>query len=54
MAVEAELSHIQEVSTQQRKRIAEIINRLMKDLREFSTIVGNKEIKLVGKREVRD
>uniref|UniRef100_A0A3B3CGK3 Kinesin-like protein n=1 Tax=Oryzias melastigma TaxID=30732 RepID=A0A3B3CGK3_ORYME len=46
MAVEAELSHIQEVSTQQRKRIAEIINRLMKDLREFSTIVGNKEIKL--------
>ncbi|RVE73405.1 hypothetical protein OJAV_G00045980 [Oryzias javanicus] len=46
MAVEAELSHIQEVSTQQRKRITEIINRLMKDLREFSTIVGNKEIKL--------
>uniref|UniRef100_A0A8C8E3L4 Kinesin-like protein n=1 Tax=Oryzias sinensis TaxID=183150 RepID=A0A8C8E3L4_9TELE len=46
MAVEAELSHIQEVSSQQRKRITEIINGLMKDLREFSTIVGNKEIKL--------
>uniref|UniRef100_A0A3P9MGL8 Kinesin-like protein n=1 Tax=Oryzias latipes TaxID=8090 RepID=A0A3P9MGL8_ORYLA len=46
MAVEAELSHIQEVSSQQRKRIIEIINGLMKDLREFSTIVGNKEIKL--------
>uniref|UniRef100_A0A8C8E337 Kinesin-like protein n=1 Tax=Oryzias sinensis TaxID=183150 RepID=A0A8C8E337_9TELE len=44
MAVEAELSHIQEVSSQQRKRITEIINGLMKDLREFSTIVGNKEI----------
>lgn len=54
MAVESELSHIQEVSSQQRKRIIEIINGLMKDLREFSTIVGNKEIKLVSEREARN
>ncbi|XP_039972145.1 kinesin heavy chain [Xiphias gladius] len=46
MALEAELSHIQEVSSHQRKRIAEILNGLMRDLSEFSTIVGNKDIKL--------
>uniref|UniRef100_A0A8D3AMN9 Kinesin-like protein n=1 Tax=Scophthalmus maximus TaxID=52904 RepID=A0A8D3AMN9_SCOMX len=42
----AELSRIQEVSSHQRKRIAEILNGLMRDLSEFSTIVGNKDIKL--------
>ncbi|XP_034442764.1 kinesin heavy chain isoform X3 [Hippoglossus hippoglossus] len=46
MALEAELSRIQEVSSHQRKRIAEILNGLMKDLSDFSTIVGNKDIKL--------
>ncbi|XP_053266670.1 kinesin heavy chain isoform X2 [Pleuronectes platessa] len=46
VASEAELSRIQEVSSHQRKRIAEILNGLMKDLSEFSTIVGNKDIKL--------
>ncbi|XP_067361656.1 kinesin heavy chain isoform X1 [Channa argus] len=46
MALEAELSRIQEVSSHQRKRIAEILNGLMRDLREFSAIVGNKDIKL--------
>uniref|UniRef100_A0A3P8VQX9 Kinesin-like protein n=1 Tax=Cynoglossus semilaevis TaxID=244447 RepID=A0A3P8VQX9_CYNSE len=46
MALEAELSRIQEVSGHQRKRIAEILNGLMRDLSEFSAIVGNKEIKL--------
>ncbi|XP_037535745.1 kinesin heavy chain [Nematolebias whitei] len=46
MALEAELSRIQEVSSHQRKRIAEVLNGLMRDLREFSTIVGNREIKL--------
>ncbi|XP_062271522.1 kinesin heavy chain [Scomber scombrus] len=46
MALEAELSRIQEVSSRQRKRIAEILNGLMKDLSEFSTIVGNRDIKL--------
>ncbi|KAM4582314.1 kinesin heavy chain isoform 1-T1 [Fundulus diaphanus] len=45
-ALEAELSRIQEVSSHQRKRIAEVLNGLMRDLREFSTIVGNREIKL--------
>uniref|UniRef100_A0A665TAU6 Kinesin-like protein n=1 Tax=Echeneis naucrates TaxID=173247 RepID=A0A665TAU6_ECHNA len=34
------------VSSQQRKRIAEILNGLMRELSEFSTIVGNKDIKL--------
>ncbi|XP_060926183.1 kinesin heavy chain isoform X2 [Limanda limanda] len=46
MASEAELSRIQQVSSHQRKRIAEILNGLMKDLSEFSSIVGNKDIKL--------
>ncbi|XP_022061992.2 kinesin heavy chain isoform X2 [Acanthochromis polyacanthus] len=46
MALEAELSRIQEVSSHQRKRIAEILNGLMRDLNEFSTIVGNRDIKL--------
>nr|XP_046221228.1 kinesin heavy chain-like isoform X1 [Oncorhynchus gorbuscha] len=44
--LEAELSHMQEVSGQQRKRIADVLNGLMRDLSEFSTIVGNGEIKL--------
>ncbi|XP_032369593.1 kinesin heavy chain isoform X1 [Etheostoma spectabile] len=44
--LEAELSRIQEVSSHQRKRITEILNALMRDLSEFSTIVGNKDIKL--------
>uniref|UniRef100_A0A3Q2NQ27 Kinesin family member 5A, a n=1 Tax=Fundulus heteroclitus TaxID=8078 RepID=A0A3Q2NQ27_FUNHE len=46
MELEAELSRMQEVSGQQRKRIAEVLNGLMRDLSEFSTIVGNGEIKL--------
>ncbi|XP_068171841.1 kinesin heavy chain [Antennarius striatus] len=46
MAVEMELSRIQEVSSHQRKRIAEILNSMMRDLSEFSTIVGNRELKL--------
>ncbi|XP_043978863.1 kinesin heavy chain isoform X2 [Gambusia affinis] len=45
-ALEVELSRIQEVSSHQRKRIAEVLNGLMRDLREFSTIVGSREIKL--------
>ncbi|XP_029974320.1 kinesin family member 5Aa isoform X2 [Salarias fasciatus] len=46
MELEAELSRMQEVSSQQRKRIADVLNGLMRDLSEFSTIVGNGEIKL--------
>lgn len=39
---------MQEVSSQQRKRIADVLNGLMRDLSEFSSIVGNGEIKLVN------
>ncbi|XP_063767239.1 kinesin heavy chain isoform X3 [Eleginops maclovinus] len=45
-AVEAELCRIQEVSSHQRKRITEILNSLMRDLSEFSTIVGKRDMKL--------
>ncbi|CAG03225.1 unnamed protein product, partial [Tetraodon nigroviridis] len=41
MELEAELSRMQEVSGQQRKRIADVLNGLMRDLSEFSAIVGN-------------
>ncbi|XP_031423416.1 kinesin heavy chain isoform X2 [Clupea harengus] len=46
MSIEAELSRMQQVSGQQRKRIAEVLNGLMRDLSEFSVIVGNGDIKL--------
>ncbi|XP_051781349.1 kinesin heavy chain [Erpetoichthys calabaricus] len=46
IALEAELHRMQELSSHQRKRIAEVLNALMKDLSEFSSIVGNGEIKL--------
>ncbi|MBN3296142.1 KIF5A protein, partial [Amia calva] len=46
IALEAELSRMQEMSSHQRKRIAEVLNGLMRDLSEFSAIVGNGEIKL--------
>uniref|UniRef100_A0A3B3RE53 Kinesin family member 5A n=1 Tax=Paramormyrops kingsleyae TaxID=1676925 RepID=A0A3B3RE53_9TELE len=46
MVSTSELARMQEVSGQQRKRIAEVLNGLMRDLSEFSTIVGNGEIKL--------
>ena len=41
--MEKELSRIQEVSGQQRKRIAEVLNSLMKDLSGFRGIGGNKD-----------
>ncbi|XP_077185302.1 kinesin heavy chain isoform X7 [Paroedura picta] len=46
MSLESELQRLQEFSAHQRKRIAEVLNGLMKDLSEFSVIVGNGEIKL--------
>ncbi|CAM2109585.1 unnamed protein product [Caretta caretta] len=46
LAQEAELQRLQEFGTRQRKRVAEVLNGLMKDLSEFSVIVGNGEIKL--------
>ncbi|XP_063111089.1 kinesin heavy chain isoform X1 [Cavia porcellus] len=48
LSLESELQRLQEVSGHQRKRIAEVLNGLMKDLSEFSVIVGNGEIKLQG------
>uniref|UniRef100_A0AAR2KU92 Kinesin-like protein n=1 Tax=Pygocentrus nattereri TaxID=42514 RepID=A0AAR2KU92_PYGNA len=48
MELEAELAQMQEVSSQQRKRIADVLNGLMRDLSEFSNIVGNGEIKLIS------
>lgn len=50
LSLESELQRLQEFSAHQRKRIAEVLNGLMKDLSEFSVIVGNGEIKLVRKR----
>ncbi|XP_038608866.1 kinesin heavy chain isoform X1 [Tachyglossus aculeatus] len=46
LSLESELQRLQEVSGHQRKRVAEVLNALMKDLSEFSVIVGNGEIKL--------
>ncbi|XP_050780566.1 kinesin heavy chain isoform X3 [Gopherus flavomarginatus] len=46
LALETELQRLQEFGTHQRKRVAEVLNGLMKDLSEFSVIVGNGEIKL--------
>ncbi|KAG5838975.1 hypothetical protein ANANG_G00229450 [Anguilla anguilla] len=46
MSLEAELCLMQEESAQQRKRIADVLNGLMRDLSEFSSIVGNGEIRL--------
>ncbi|XP_061687433.1 kinesin heavy chain-like isoform X2 [Syngnathoides biaculeatus] len=46
VALEAELSHIQEASRHQKKRIAEVLNGLMRDLNEFGAIVGNRDVQL--------
>ncbi|KAM4797417.1 kinesin heavy chain isoform 1-T1 [Rhinophrynus dorsalis] len=46
LSLENDLHRLQEFSTHQRKRIAEVLNGLMKDLSEFSVIVGNGEFKL--------
>uniref|UniRef100_A0A8C6ZQ47 Kinesin heavy chain-like n=1 Tax=Nothoprocta perdicaria TaxID=30464 RepID=A0A8C6ZQ47_NOTPE len=46
LSLETELQRVRDVSGQQRKRAAEVLNGLMKDLSEFSVIVGNGEIKL--------
>uniref|UniRef100_A0A669DQL5 Kinesin-like protein n=1 Tax=Oreochromis niloticus TaxID=8128 RepID=A0A669DQL5_ORENI len=45
MELEAELSRMQEVSGQQRKRIAEVLNGLMRDLSEFKILVNKKKTK---------
>uniref|UniRef100_A0A452HXH5 Kinesin-like protein n=1 Tax=Gopherus agassizii TaxID=38772 RepID=A0A452HXH5_9SAUR len=48
LALETELQRLQEFGAHQRKRVAEVLNGLMKDLSEFSVIVGNGEIKVGG------
>ncbi|KAL1272244.1 hypothetical protein QQF64_028106, partial [Cirrhinus molitorella] len=46
MCLEAEFSRLQEVSGQQRKRITEVLNTLMKDINDFSFILGNGDLRL--------
>ncbi|XP_043088158.1 kinesin heavy chain [Puntigrus tetrazona] len=46
MCLEAEFSRLQEVSGQQRKRNTEVLNTLMKDLNDFSFILGNGDLRL--------
>ncbi|XP_077429071.1 kinesin heavy chain-like isoform X1 [Vanacampus margaritifer] len=46
VALEAELSHMQDASRNQRKRIADVLNGLMRDLSEFGAIVGARDIRL--------
>ncbi|KAK1796426.1 hypothetical protein P4O66_009475 [Electrophorus voltai] len=46
MCLEREFSRLQEVSGQQRKRITEVLNTLLKDLNDFSIILGSGDIRL--------
>ncbi|XP_060724166.1 kinesin heavy chain-like isoform X2 [Tachysurus vachellii] len=46
MCLETEFSQLQEVNSQQRKRITEVLNTLLKDLSDFSIILGSGEIRL--------
>uniref|UniRef100_A0A8V0ZXW1 Kinesin heavy chain n=1 Tax=Gallus gallus TaxID=9031 RepID=A0A8V0ZXW1_CHICK len=48
LSLETELQRVRDLGGQQRKRAAEVLNGLMRDLSEFSVIVGNGEIKLVS------
>ncbi|XP_078393043.1 kinesin heavy chain-like [Cetorhinus maximus] len=49
ITLEAELHHAQELSNHQKKRVAEVLNTLLKDLSDFNNIVGNAEWKVVSK-----
>ncbi|KAM6039171.1 kinesin heavy chain [Chlamydotis macqueenii] len=46
LSLETELQRVRELGGQQRRRAAEVLNGLMRDLSEFSLIVGSGEIKL--------
>ncbi|XP_066519772.1 kinesin heavy chain [Hoplias malabaricus] len=46
MCLETEFSRLQEVSGQQRKRVTEVLNTLLKDLSDFSMILGTSDIRL--------
>lgn len=47
MYLETEFSQLQEVNNQQRKRITEVLNTLLKDMSDFSIILGSGEMRLV-------
>ena len=49
LSLETELQRVRELGGQQRKRAAEVLNGLMRELSEFSVIVGSGEIKLVSR-----
>uniref|UniRef100_A0A8B9RHH3 Kinesin-like protein n=1 Tax=Astyanax mexicanus TaxID=7994 RepID=A0A8B9RHH3_ASTMX len=46
MCLETEFSRLKELSGQQKKRVTEVLNTLLKDLSEFSTILGSGDIRL--------
>ncbi|KAL7833076.1 hypothetical protein SRHO_G00300940 [Serrasalmus rhombeus] len=46
MCLETEFLRLQEVSGQQRKRFTEVLNTLLKDLSDFSFILGSNDIRL--------
>uniref|UniRef100_A0A3B1IVR4 Kinesin family member 5A n=1 Tax=Astyanax mexicanus TaxID=7994 RepID=A0A3B1IVR4_ASTMX len=46
MCLETEFSRLKELSGQQKKRVTEVLNTLLKDLSEFSTILGSSDIRL--------
>ncbi|XP_072350773.1 kinesin heavy chain-like, partial [Scyliorhinus torazame] len=46
ITLEAELHHAQELSNHQKKRIADVLNSLLKDLSDLNKIVGNGEWKV--------
>ncbi|MGH0169176.1 UNVERIFIED_CONTAM: hypothetical protein FKN15_056303 [Acipenser sinensis] len=47
LAVQRELNQLQELSKHQKKRAAEILNLLLKDLNEIGGIIGTNDIKVV-------
>ncbi|XP_072540867.1 kinesin heavy chain [Salminus brasiliensis] len=46
MCLETEFCRLKEVSGQQKKRVTEVLNTLLKDLSEFSIILGSSDIRL--------
>ncbi|XP_048449891.1 kinesin heavy chain-like, partial [Rhincodon typus] len=46
ITLEAELHHAQELGNHQKKRVAEVLNTLLKDLSDFNNIVGNGDWKV--------
>uniref|UniRef100_UPI00398F1D75 kinesin heavy chain-like n=1 Tax=Pristiophorus japonicus TaxID=55135 RepID=UPI00398F1D75 len=44
ITLESELQHTHELSNHQKKRVAEVLNTLLKDLSDFNSIVGNGDL----------